>query len=312
LFAELASLLYEGPWVAERFSAVQSLWERNPTAIHPVVRSIVERATGFSAMDTFKAEYRRAELSMLVDAVMEEVDAILVPTAPTIFTIDQVLADPLVLNSRLGIHTNFANFADMCALALPAGLRGDGLPAGITLLARAWHDKALARFGRRWQAFISDRPGYDRLGATARCYSAPQENIPAPPSNAVRVAVVGAHLRGMPLNHQLTSRGAAFVEATATASEYRLYALANSTPRKPGLVRVAPQEVGRSILVELWDIPAGNFGSFTAEVPSPLGIGNLQLIDGRTVKGFICEPFGIIGAEDITSFGGWAAYLGSL
>ncbi|NYF80795.1 allophanate hydrolase [Granulicella arctica] len=312
LFSELASLLYEGPWVAERFSAVQSLWERNPDAIHPVVRSIVERATGFSAMDTFNAEYRRAELSMLVDAVMANVDALFVPTSPTIFTIDQVLADPLVLNSRLGIHTNFANFADMCALAVPAGMRSDGLPAGITLLARAWHDKALAKFGRRWQSYVSTREGYDKLGATGRSYSASKENVPPPASNTIRVAVVGAHLSGMPLNHQLTSRGAAFVEATSTTNEYRLYALANSTPRKPGLVRVAPKEQGSSIAVELWDVPVGNFGSFTAEVPSPLGIGNLSLIDGRTVKGFICEPFGLTGAEDITSFGGWAAYLASL
>jgi len=312
LFSELASLLYEGPWVAERFSAVQSLWERNPDAIHPVVRGIVERATGFSAMDTFNAEYRRAELSMLVDAVMANVDALFVPTSPTIFTIEQVLADPLVLNSRLGIHTNFANFADMCALALPAGMRGDGLPAGITLLARAWHDRALAKFGTRWQAFVSQKAGYGKLGATDAIYVPPSESIPPAANNTVRIAVVGAHLRGMPLNHQLTSRGAAFVEATSTASEYRLYALANSTPRKPGLVRIAPGEHGSSIAVELWDIPVGNFGSFTAEVPSPLGIGNLTLLDGRTVKGFICESFGLTGAEDITSFGGWAAYLASL
>ncbi len=312
VFSELAALLYEGPWVAERFSAVQALWERNPDAIHPVVRGIVERATAFSAMDTFNAEYRRAELSMLVDGVMANVDALLVPTSPTIFTIDQVNADPVALNARLGIHTNFANFADLCALALPAGMRGDGLPAGITLLARAWHDKALARFGQRWQAYLATQPGYETLGATGRAYPAPHESVNPPAANSVRVAVVGAHLRGMPLNHQLTSRGAAFVEATATAAEYRLYALANSTPRKPGLVRVGPDEPGGSIAVELWDVPVGNFGSFTAEVPPPLGIGSLALRDGRTVKGFICEPFGLAGAHDITAFGGWAAYLASL
>jgi allophanate hydrolase len=311
-FSELASLLYEGPWVAERFSAVQSLWERKPEAIHPVVRSIVERATGFSAMDTFNAEYRRAELSMLVDGVMANVDALLVPTSPTIFTIEQVLSDPIVLNSRLGIHTNFANFADMCALALPAGMRGDGLPAGVTLLARAWHDKALSRFGRQWQAFVSTREGYGKLGSTDTPYNLQAELAVSASSNNIRVAVVGAHLRGMPLNHQLTSRSAAFVEATSTAKEYRLYALANSTPLKPGLMRVSPLEHGSSIAVELWDIPVGHFGSFTAEVPAPLGIGNLTLLDGRTVKGFICEPGGLIGAEDITSFGGWAAYLASL
>jgi len=312
LFSELASLLYEGPWVAERFAAVQSLWERNADAIHPVVREIVERANGFSATDTFNAEYRRAELSMSVDAIMTNIDALFVPTSPTIFTTEEVLADPIALNAKLGIYTNFANFADMCALALPAGMRGDGLPAGITLLARAWHDKALASFGRRWQSFIARYEGCSALGATGRAYIAPKDSVPALQTNTVRVAVVGAHLRGMPLNHQLTSRGAAFVEATSTASEYRLYALANSTPRKPGLVRVGPDEGGGSIAVELWDVPIGNFGSFTAEIPSPLGIGNLSLIDGRTVKGFICEPFGLSGAEDITSFGGWAAYLASL
>ncbi len=312
VFSELAALLYEGPWVAERFSAVQALWERDPDAIHPVVRAIVERATAFSAMDTFNAEYRRAELSMLVDGVMANVDALLVPTSPTIFTIEQVLAEPVLLNSRLGIHTNFANFADLCALALPAGMRGDGLPAGITLLARAWHDKALARFGHRWQAYLSTQSGYETLGATSRVYRAPHEPVSSPSHASVRLAVVGAHLRGMPLNHQLTSRGAAFVEATSTSSEYRLYALANSTPRKPGLVRVGPGEQGSSIAVELWDVPIGNFGSFTAEIPSPLGIGSLVLSDGRTVKGFICEPFGLAGAQEITAFGGWAAYLASL
>jgi allophanate hydrolase len=312
VFSELAALLYEGPWVAERFSAVQALWESNPNAIHPVVRGIVERATRFSAMDTFNAEYRRAELSMLVDGVMANVDALLVPTSPTIFTIEQVLAEPVVLNSRLGIHTNFANFADLCALALPAGMRSNGLPAGITLLARAWHDKALASFGKRWQTYISTQKGFEMLGATGRPYTTQRKNVDPPAVGTVRLAVVGAHLRGMPLNHQLTSRGAAFVEATSTSGEYRLYALANSTPRKPGLVRVGPDERGRTIAVELWDIPIGNFGSFTAEVPSPLGIGSLSLIDGRTVKGFICEPFGITEAQDITAFGGWAAYLASL
>ena len=312
IFSELASLLYEGPWVAERFAAVQSLWTSNADAIHPVVRDIVERANGFSATDTFNAEYRRAELSLLVDAVMANVDALFVPTSPTIFTIEEVLANPIALNAKLGIYTNFANFADMCALALPAGMRDDGLPAGVTLLARAWHDKAVARFGRRWQGFLTSYEGCSALGATGRTYMAPQDSVAAPASNTVRVAVVGAHLRGMPLNHQLTSRGAAFVEATSTANEYRLYALANSKPRKPGLVRVGPEEHGSSIAVELWDIPVGNFGSFTAEIPSPLGIGNLSLIDGRTVKGFICEPFGLAGAEDITSFGGWAAFLASL
>ena len=310
-FSALALLLYEGPWVAERFTVVESLWKRDPDAIHPVVRSIVEGAARFSATDTFKSEYRRAELTRLIDGVMATLDALVVPTAPTVFTIEEVLADPMTLNARLGIHTNFANFADLCALALPAGMRGDGLPAGITLLAPAWHDKALANFGFRWQSYRNENEGNATLGATNRSYVAPEKTVGEIASNTIRLAVVGAHLQGMPLNHQLTSRGAVFVEATTTASEYRLFALANSLPAKPGLLHLATGEGGEPIAVELWDIPSGSFGSFTAEVPPPLGIGSITLIDGRVVKGFICEPYGLTGARDITMFGGWRAYLAS-
>ncbi len=311
-FSALASLLYEGPWVAERFTVVEQLWKRNPDAIHPVVRSIVEGAAKFSATDTFKSEYRRAELTRLIDVVMATVDALVVPTTPTVFTIKEVLADPITLNARLGIHTNFANFADLCALALPAGMRGDGLPAGITLLAQAWHDRALADFGLRWQTYRNEKEGDVTLGATKRSYVATGKTADEATRNTIRVAVVGAHLHGMPLNHQLTSRGAVFVEATWTAREYRLFALTNSMPPKPGLLHVASGEQGEAIEVELWDVPSGSFGSFTAEVPAPLGIGSVTLTDGRVVKGFICEPYGLMGARDITIFGGWRAYLASL
>ncbi|MHB1022159.1 MAG: allophanate hydrolase [Acidobacteriaceae bacterium] len=311
-FAELASLLYQGPWVAERFAAVESLWKQSPEAIHPVVRGIVEGAANYSAADVFKAEYHRTELDRIIATVMATVDALLVPTAPTVYTIEQVLAEPLVLNARLGTYTNFANFADLCALAVPAGMRADGLPAGVTLLAPAWHDRALAAFGHRWQKHLAESETHAMLGATGRDFADHEERRPVQAANTVRLAVVGAHLRGMPLNHQLTSCGAAFVEATQTAPEYRLYALAGSVPAKPGLVRMASgEERGASIAVELWDVPVGNFGSFVAEIPPPLGIGSLRLTDGRTVKGFICEPCGLESATDITSFGGWRAYLAS-
>lgn len=308
-FAALASLLYEGPWIAERFAVVESLWKRDPGAIDPAVRSIVEGAARFSAIDMFKSEYRRAELTQLIDEAMAAVDALIVPTAPTVYTIEEVLAEPLLLNARLGVHTNFANFANLCALALPGGMRGDGLPAGITLLAPAWHDRALAEFGARWQSYRFER-GYDTaLGATTQGYVPSERNLSDPPAGAIRIAVVGAHLRGMPLNHQLTSRGASFVELTRTAKEYRLFALTDARPAKPALKRAAPGEAGESIEVELWDVPAGNLGSFIAEIPPPLGIGSIALTDGRAVKGFICEPYGLIEAQDITSFGGWRAYL---
>ncbi len=311
-FLQMADLLYGGPWIAERFTVVQTLWERNPKAIHPVVRAIVEKAAAFSAADAFRAEYRRAELMRQIEEVMKGIHALMVPTVPAAFTIEEALKDPIALNSRLGIYTNFVNFADMCALALPSGMRKDGLPAGITLLAPAWHDTALAEFGCRWERALSRQPEGLLLGATGNAYAAPQLPASRPSKHTVRLAVVGAHLRGMPLNHQLTSRGAAFVESTQTAEEYRLFSLASGTPPKPGLVRVSDGEQGASIAVEVWEMPISGFGEFTAEVPPPLGIGNLRLCDGRTVKGFICEPYVLAEAKDITSFGGWRAYIGAL
>jgi allophanate hydrolase len=311
-FSALASMLYEGPWVAERLAAIETLWKQSPESIEPTVRGIMEGAVRFSAVDVFNAEYRRAELARSIAEAMASIDALLVPTAPTVYTIEEVLAEPLKLNARLGVYTNFANLADLCALALPAGMRGDGLPAGITLLAPAWHDHSLAEFGSRWQKRRFEN-GYDSvLGATKRSYAAAERDLSHPLAGTIRIAVVGAHLRGMPLNPQLTSRGASFVEATRTSSAYRLFALPGAKPAKPGLMRVAPDEGGACIEVELWDVPSGNLGSFTAEIPPPLGMGSIALSDGRTVKGFICEPYALIDAQDITSFGGWRAYLSSL
>jgi allophanate hydrolase len=311
-FLELSALLYEGSWVAERFVTLEPLLRCDPDAVHPTVRAVVEQAANFSAADTFRAEYRRARLTGLIAKAMDDLDGLLVPTAPTALTIDEVLADPIALNAKLGIYSSFANFADLCALALPAGIRADGLPAGITLLAPAWHDRALAGFGLRWQRCLSTATIHATLGATGHRYRAPSNGSRLPAANTIRIAVVGAHLKGMPLNHQLTSRGAAFVEATETADEYRLFALADSLPPKPGLVRAAAGERGASIQIELWDVPTALFGSFTAEVPPPLGIGNVILRDGRIVKGFICEQYGLTDAREITSFGGWRAYLANL
>lgn len=310
-FAELASLLYQGPWVAERFAAVEALWRKNPDAIHPVVRGIVQEALKYSAADVFKAEYHRAELDRVISSVMETVDGLVVPTAPTVYKIEEVLAEPLVLNARLGTYTNFANFADLCALALPTGMRSDGLPTGITLLAPAWHDRALSAFGKTWQQHLAEAGIHSKLGALNKEFSQSKQFIFSKPCNTVMLAVVGAHLRGMPLNHQLTSRGAAFVEATNTAAEYRLYALPGTNPPKPGLARVSRDQQGCSIAVELWEVSEAHFGSFVAEIPPPLGIGTLVLQDGRAVKGFICEPCSLADALDISEFGGWRSYLAS-
>ncbi|CAI0879168.1 allophanate hydrolase [Serratia proteamaculans] len=301
-FRVLAEQLYYGPWVAERTVAVEKMLSANPQAINPVVRGIVNNGLKYSACDAYKAEYLRAELARQIEQRLAPFDALVVPTSPTIRTLAEMEQEPVLFNSQFGTYTNFTNLADLSALALPASMRDDGLPAGITLVAPAWHDRALAAFGVRWQQ-AQDLP----LGATGRPLPPSQSLIPS--IQHVRVAVVGAHLSGMPLNFQLTQRAAALVEQTTTAPCYRLYALANTQPPKPGLAKT---EQGAAIDVELWDIPLARFGEFVVEIPAPLGIGTLLLADGRRVKGFICEPWALQGATDITEFGGWRNYVASL
>lgn len=301
-FRTLAEQLYYGPWVAERTVAIEQVLEASPQAIDPVVRGIVGNGLGYSACDAYKAEYLRAELARQIAQRLAPFDALVVPTAPTIRTLAEMAQEPVLFNSQFGTYTNFTNLADLSALALPGPLRGDGLPAGITLIAPAWHDRALAAFGLRWQ-----RQNALPLGAIGRAL--PPQPTPAPSAGHVRLAVVGAHLSGMPLNVQLTQRDAVRVEQTVTAPCYRLYALADTEPLKPGLARVAQ---GAAIRLELWDIPLARFGEFVAEIPAPLGIGTLLLADGRRVKGFICEAWALEGATDITEFGGWRDYLTSL
>jgi len=302
-FKALAEQLYYGAWVAERTVAVGKIFEETPDVMDPVVRGIVANGLNYSAVDAWKAEYLRAELSRKINLALEGFDALVVPTSPTIRTLKEMEQEPVLFNSQFGTYTNFTNLADLSALALPASIREDGLPAGITLIAPAWHDGALAAFGRQWQRSLS-LP----LGATGKSLNADSAMTGpvAVSRDHVRVAVVGAHLTGMPLNFQLTTRNAVRVEQTRTANDYKLYALANTQPPKPGLVKA---EGGSSIIVELWDIPLARFGEFVAEIPAPLGIGTLQLADGRSVKGFICEPWAIASATDVTAFGGWRSYV---
>ncbi|MBJ7220324.1 MULTISPECIES: allophanate hydrolase [unclassified Brenneria] len=298
-FQQLAEQLYHGPWVAERTASIGEMLQ-HPENMDPVVYGIVANGERYSAVDAFKAEYRRAGLTRQIQQTLSQFDALVVPTSPTIRTLEEIKQEPVRYNSQFGTYTNFTNLADLAALALPGPLREDGLPAGITLIAPAWHDRALAAFGARWQAQSALT-----LGATGKPQPARRLSLPVSPLH-VRVAVVGAHLTGMPLNHQLTRRDAVWVEETTTAACYRLYALANTQPAKPGLVR---KDDGAAITVELWDIPLARFGEFVAEIPAPLGIGTLELADGRLVKGFICEPAALSDALDITGFGGWRNWL---
>ncbi|MBW4934210.1 allophanate hydrolase [Marinobacter sp. F4206] len=299
---ELAALLYEGPWVAERKAAVEDFMASHRDAMNPVVRGIINNADRFDATQTFKAQYRKEELLRHIDDLLAEVDGLLVPTAPTAPTIDAVNADPVVLNSQLGTWTNFVNLADLSALAVPAGFRDDGLPFGVTLVSGAWKDRELQHLACQW---LNANP--TPLGATG--ITRPEAH-PATGSSTplIQVAVVGAHLTGMPLNPQLTDRHAVLLEHTTTANAYRLFALAGTTPPKPGLKRVAQGE-GRDIIVEVWEMTPAAFGSFIDLIPPPLGIGNVELADGRWVKGFICEGYALESARDITEFGGWRAFM---
>jgi allophanate hydrolase len=300
---ETAALLYDGPWVAERYAAIETYMRDKPEALHPTTRAVIANATRFDAVATFKALYRLEALKRRADALWREFDVIAVPTSGTIFTCAQLAAEPMRHNTELGYYTNFVNLLDMSALAVPAALRPDGLPCGITLIGPAFADGKLAALG---EAFHRDTAL--PMGATGAPQPAEMPAAPAKEAAAtVRLAVVGAHLTGMPLNFQLTQRGATRVRSAATAESYRLYALANTMPPKPGLVRV--DRAGEAIALEIWEMSMAAFGSFVAEVPAPMAIGTLELDDGTWCKGFVCEPGALADAADITVHRGWRAYL---
>ncbi|CAB3772795.1 allophanate hydrolase [Paraburkholderia humisilvae] len=303
-FLDAARLLYEGPFVAERLAAIRPFFEQHPDALHPVIRTIIGGAAKWSAADLFAAQDRLAELRMRAEAVWQHIDAILMPTSATTATVDELEADPIRVNSRFGYYTNFVNLLDLSALAVPAGVCStgahSGLPFGVTFVGRAHQDAALLQFAYAWLGEAVE----PQTHAGAQAVSS---------NESIRVAVVGAHLRGEPLNGQLTERGARLIEATATAPVYRLYALsaaASGGVAKPGLVRVPAD--GAPIALEVWEMPIAAYGSFVAQVPAPLGIGTLTLADGSAVQGFLCETSALDGAADITSFGGWRAYRASL
>ena len=288
---EVAALLYEGPWVAERHAVLQALMDTQPEALDATVRRVVARAGGFSATDTFRAQYRLQALQQRLAGLWTGIDALLVPTAPGHPRFAEVDADPVGTNAVLGTYTNFVNLLGWCALAVPAGRTNRGLPFGVTFIAPAGHDAALAATGREWTAA-----------------PAPALPLRAPATEAVLpIAVVGAHLSGLPLNGQLTERRATLLRRTRTAPCYRLHELPGTVPPKPGLQRVP--RGGASIELEVWALPQAEVGSFLALIPAPLGLGSLELEDGSTVHGFLCEAHALAGARDITAHGGWRAWL---
>jgi allophanate hydrolase len=292
---DAAALLYDGPWVAERTAAVETLLRTQPRAIEPTVRAILQSGLAISAVEAFRGEYALRAYQRDAEALWAAIDALLLPTTPTTYRIREALAEPLGLNANLGRYTNFVNLLDMSAVAMPAGFRDNATGFGVSFIGPAWADRALLSLARRYEeiAPMPEAPPLDTAGVTPK----------------VKLAVVGAHLAAMPLHWQLTSRAAKLFRRCRTAPAYRLYAMANTTPPKPALVHVG--DGGAAIEVEVYELDLAAFGSFVAEVPPPLAIGTVTLEDGADVKGFVAEPRALDGAEDITALGGWRAYMAS-
>lgn len=293
-FSEAAKLLYEGPWVTERYIAIEAILQENPEAVFPVVRSIIEAGRDPSAAELFRAQYRLAGLKQHCLSQLATLDGLLTPTVGTCFTIEEMLAEPVLRNSQLGYYTNFMNLLDLSSLAVPVGMAKNKLPFGITLVAPAFHDRALLSMGKRFENIFSPEKKQTKENTVSSC-------------DWIDVLVCGAHLEGLPLNWQLTERGAILKAKTKTAKKYQLYALAGGPPHRPGLIK--DDKNGTAIEAEIWSVPAHNFGSFVAGIPAPLGIGKVEIVGGELVSGFICEPYGIQDATDITQYGGWRDYL---
>jgi allophanate hydrolase len=303
-FLETARLLYGGPWVAERYVAIREFFDRRPEALFPVTRDIIGSAAKFAAADYFAAEYRLQALRRQVEPVWQSIDVLVTPTAGTTYTIDEVNANPISLNTNLGYYTNFMNLLDLAAIAVPAGFQADGLPFGITLAAPAFTDRALCALGAAVHGRFVQRLGATRAALPAAPPPAAQERLTLP---VVRLAVCGAHMSGLPLNHQLTERGGRLVRRCRTAARYRLFALNAFSPPRPGLLRA--DAGGHAIDVEVWALPTETVGSFVDGIPPPLGIGTVELEDGEQVRGFLCEAYAAAGAQDISALGSWRSYV---
>ena len=289
IFHTVARLLYEGPWVAERYAATRSLLETRPEAMLAVTRSIIEPGARIGAVATFEAFYKLADLRRQAEPILAAVDCLAVPTIPRFYTIDDLRAEPVKYNSNLGSYTNFVNLLDLCAISVPAGIRSDGLPSSLTFIAPAGRD-----------GFVAS------IAASVEKKEVARSN--RPPPEYIELAVVGAHLSGLPLNRELTELGAVFIREVETAPDYKLFALSGTVPPKPGLLR-AEKGGGSAIKAEIWALEPAAFGKFVATIPSPLGIGTLQFSDGTQAKGFLVEAVAAKDARDISEFGGWRAYL---
>lgn len=300
-FYAVARMLYEGAWLAERVAAVGDRLTRRAETLHPTTRAILEPGLALTAVDAFNGIYRLKELARVCDGLLVGLDALCVPTIPYFVTVTEIAADPIGPNSRLGTYTNFVNLLDMCGIAVPTGPRADGRPGSVTFLAAQGQDGFCAALAARVEA--------GTLGATGWARPAFALAVPELGAEEIALAVCGAHMSGLPLNGELTALGARFVKACSTAATYALYALAGGPPARPGLVRQA--EGGHAIALEVWALPKSAFGTFLAGIPAPLSIGRVMLDDGSTVPGFLCEAVAAADGRDISSFGGWRAWIAS-
>ncbi len=299
---EAAALLYDGPWVAERTTAVGEFIRANPDACHPVTRNIIDAGWTYSAVDLFRGIERLAALKARAFAAFAPIDVVMLPTAPAAYTVAEVAADPVALNARLGTYTNFVNFFDMAGIAVPSAIDERGWPTGVTFLGQAGQDAALAEIGGRYH--VATKLALGTLAGT-RVPAMTAKSTQDKPLR-VEIAVVGAHLSGMPLNHELVSLSGQLVGAVKTAPDYRMFALPGTAPRKPGLLRVADGQ-GTAMAIEIWSLDEAAFGRFVAAVPAPLSIGSVRIADGRQIKGFLVEAESTRSARDVSQFGGWRA-----
>lgn len=302
-FRKVAELLYEGPYVAERFTAVGEWIKAHGSEVDPMVGSIILASEKFTAAQAYEAQYRLRELAQQIISIWNKIDLLLLPTTPTTYRIEDVRRDPMQLNSNLGYYTNFVNLLDLCGVAVPAGFSTSGLPFGVTAVGPAFSESVLLAFAHRIQHALVPFSGKE-VAKVPEFVSA--DSFIG--DGWIKLGVVGAHLSGQPLNHQLRDRGAKLLRTTKTAHDYQCFALTNTKPAKPGLVRV-PGFEGPGIEIEVWLIPEAQFGSFVAAVPPPLSIGTCELADGERIKGFLCEPYAIVGMPEITQLGSWRQYL---
>jgi allophanate hydrolase len=290
-FVEAAKLLYEGPWVAERWAAVGEFVSSNADDVFPVTRKILEGSQGWQAADLFKAQDRLKGFAREAEAVWTKVDLLLLPTTPCLYKVEEVLAEPFGTNAMLGRYTNFMNLLDLSAVALPAGRARDGkVPWGVTLAAPAGQDAGLLEVAAL-------------MGGESTDFSKADDRIP--------VVVCGAHLEGLPLHWQLGDRNAKLFMKGRTSAVYRMFAMpaGDGFPERPAMIR--DDANGQAIEVEVWSLDKAAFGDFVAAIPGPLGIGKILMDDGSEFPGFIAEPRATEGAEEITSFGGWKAWKAS-